>query len=88
MEASIALQRDPALKHPPGSPHAGNLLMPYGWGVVLTRITRKQFRDETNLAEVLDPHWVIFQDEMTEGVEAEAFQQRLWDIFQHAPARP
>ncbi|MCX7069560.1 MAG: NERD domain-containing protein [Gammaproteobacteria bacterium] len=83
MEVSIALQRDPALKHPPGSPHAGNLLMPYGWGVVLTRITRKQFRDETNLAEVLDPQRVIFQDEMTEGVEVEAFQQRLWDMFPH-----
>ncbi|MCX7061493.1 MAG: NERD domain-containing protein [Gammaproteobacteria bacterium] len=83
MEVSVALQRDPALKHPPGSPHPGNLLMPYGWGVVLTHITRKQFRDETNLAEVLESQWVIFQDEMTEGVDAEAFQQWLSDIFPH-----
>lgn len=57
--------------------------MPYGWGVVKTRITRQQFRDEINLAEVLDPHWVIFQDEMTEGVDAEACQQRLRDMFPH-----
>lgn len=82
LEVKMALERDPALKQPAGSPHAGNLLMPYGWGVVLTRITRKQF-EGTNLAEVLDPQRVIFQDEMTEGVEAEAFQQRLWDMFPH-----
>lgn len=82
LEVKMALERDPALKQPAGSPHAGNLLMPYGWGVVLTRITRKQF-EGTNLAEVLDPHRVIFQDEMVEGVDAEAFQQRLWDMFPH-----
>lgn len=82
LEVKMALERDPALKQPAGSPHAGNLLMPYGWGVVLTRITRKQF-EGTNLDEVLDPQRVIFQDEMTESVEAEAFQQRLWDMFPH-----
>lgn len=82
LEVKMALERDPALKQPAGSPHAGNLLMPYGWGVVLTRITRKQF-ESTNHAEVLDPQRVIFQDEMTESVEAEAFQQRLWDMFPH-----
>ncbi len=26
---------------------------------------------------------MIFQDEMTESVEAETFQQRLWDMFPH-----
>ena len=82
MEVTMLLQKDPALKQPAHSPRAGNLIMPFGWGVVLTRITRKQF-EGAGLAEVLDPQQVIFQDEMTESVEPEAFQQRLWDMFRH-----
>ena len=82
LEVAVTLQKDPALRQPAGSPHAGNLIMPYGWGVVMTRLTRKQF-ETTNLAEVLDPQRVIFKDEMTESVEDEAFQQRLWDMFHH-----
>lgn len=83
LEVANALQKDPALKQAAGAPHAGNLLMPYGWGVVMTRITRRQYLEDSNLSEVLDPQRVIFQDEMTEGVDAETFQQRLWDMFQH-----
>jgi superfamily I DNA/RNA helicase len=56
--------------------------LPYGWGVVLTRITRKQF-EAAELGEVLDPQRVIFQDEMTESVDDGEFQQRLWDMFHH-----
>lgn len=82
LEVATALQKDAALKWPTGSRRAGNLIMPYGWGVVLTRITRKQF-DSAELAEVLDPQSVICQDEMTETVDDEAFQQRLWDMFRH-----
>ena len=33
------------------------------------------------LGEVIPPNRVICQDEMLEGVEAEAFQQRLWEMF-------
>src|SRR5476649_1629089 len=82
MEVVMMLQRDPALTQPAGSPYAGNLIMPFGWGVVMTAITRKQF-EGTNLAEVLNPQQVLFQDEITETVDAEAFQQRLWNMFQH-----
>lgn len=82
LEVKMALEKDPALRQPAGSPHAGKLAMPYGWGVVLSNISRKQF-ESTNLAEVLDPQRVIFQDEMTVSVDDEAFQQRLWDMFHH-----
>ncbi|SDT23353.1 3'-5' exonuclease [Pseudomonas oryzae] len=80
LEVVTTLQKDPELKQPPGSKYTGALVMPYGWGVVLTAITRRQF-EQTDLAEVLDPTHVLFQDEMTEGVEDEVFQQRLWDMF-------
>ncbi|MDV7210976.1 NERD domain-containing protein/DEAD/DEAH box helicase [Azotobacter beijerinckii] len=80
LEVAVTLQKDPALKQAADSPHAGKLAMPYGWGVVLAGITRKQF-EATELAEVLDPQRVICQDEMGETVEPEAFQQRLWEMF-------
>jgi hypothetical protein len=77
-----ALERDKQLVHPDGS-HQGKLAFPWGHGVVFTRITRKQF-DTAGLGEAIEPHLVICQDEMVEGVEPEAFQQRLWNMFPHA----
>jgi hypothetical protein len=74
------LRQDPQLIHPPGSAFEGRLTFPYGYGVVLTNITRKQF-DESGLATALQPHLVICKDEMTESAEAEAFQSRLWAMF-------
>lgn len=74
------LQHDPALRHPPGHTYEGKLLMPWGYGVVLANISRKQF-DAGQLDAVIPPHLVICQDEMYESVEAEAFQERLWAMF-------
>lgn len=73
------LQKDPQLVFSNGRMQ-GQLLFPWSYGVVLANISRKQF-DSTDLAEVLEPHRVICQDEMIEAVEIEAFQQRLWDMF-------
>lgn len=74
------LRRDAQLVNPPGSPYEGNLNFPYGYGVVLTSITRHQF-ETSGLAEVMQPHLVICKDEMTESAEAEGFQSRLWAMF-------
>lgn len=73
------LQRDPQLVHQEGK-HRGNLIMPWGFGVVLTNITRKQF-DATELSSVLPAHLVICKDEMLESTSAEDFQQALWTMF-------
>jgi hypothetical protein len=77
------LERDPALRNPPSHRHAGKLIMPWGHGVVLTNVRRKQFIDG-KLDEVIPAHLVICSDEMYETVEAESFQQRLWAMFPHA----
>ncbi len=74
------LERDPQLLAPDGHPHCGKLVCPYGFGVVLSEITRKQF-DSTDLEEVFPAHLVICKDEMTEGTDAERFQERLWAMF-------
>jgi len=73
------LERDPMLVWPSGS-LKGKPFFPYGHGVVLTNITRKQF-DKTDMGEALPAHLVICQDEMTESVDPEAFQRRLWEMF-------
>lgn len=77
-----ALERDAQLVHAVG-PHQGKLAFPWGHGVVFTQITRNQF-EAAGLAEAIDPNYVICSDEMPETVDAERFQQRLWDMFPHA----
>lgn len=77
-----ALERDPQLVQASG-PHQGKLAFPWGYGVVLTRITRKQF-ESAGLDEAIAPHSVICSDEMPESAEAAEFQQRLWHMFAHA----
>lgn len=76
-----ALSRDKQLVHPEG-PHQGKLIFPWGYGVVFTRITRKQF-EAAGLGEAIDPDLVICQDEMLETADGEDFQQRLWNMFPH-----
>lgn len=74
------LESDQALVGEPGTSYEGKLIFPWGYGVVLSNITRKAF-DATDLANVIPAERVICQDEMTETVEPEAFQQRLWGMF-------
>ena len=73
------LEKDPQLVRHSGR-YQGRLAFPYGYGVVLSNITRTQF-DTHGLGEVLPEHQVICRDEMTESAEAEEFQKRLWDMF-------
>ncbi|MCE5233898.1 MAG: 3'-5' exonuclease [Mizugakiibacter sp.] len=80
MEVKTLLERDPALRHPEAHRRAGKLIMPWGWGVVLTNITRAQF-DEAQLENFIPQNGVICKDEMAESVDHEEFQKRLWDMF-------
>jgi hypothetical protein len=73
------LQKDPQLTLSSGK-LAGHLLFPWSYGVVLTNISRKQF-EEGQLDQVIEPGRVICQDEMLESMDAEEFQQRLWNMF-------
>jgi hypothetical protein len=73
------LQRDPQLVFSSGR-EAGKLMFPWSYGVVFPNLTRKQFEDG-GLGEIIPPQRVICRDEMYEDVEPEAFQQRLWEMF-------
>jgi len=73
------LQQDSQLQQAEGQ-YKGRLCVPFGYGVVLANITRKQF-ESAQLDAVIEPHRVICRDEMLENVEAEDFQKRLWGMF-------
>lgn len=74
-----ALKRDRQLVQQEGM-HQGQLAFPWSYGVVLPHITRKQFTDSA-LDLAIEPHRVLCRDEMTETVDAEDLQSRLWDMF-------
>lgn len=80
------LQKDPQLIHAEGR-YQGHLVFPYGYGVVLSNITRKQF-EASDLGEVLPEHQTICKDEMVDSVDPEAFQERLWNMFSFQFSKP
>lgn len=80
------LQQDPQLLHQSGR-YQGHLVFPYGYGVVLSSISRKQFAS-TDLGEVLPEHQTICKDEMAASVDPEAFQERLWGMFKVQFSQP
>jgi hypothetical protein len=80
MEILRLLQADPALLQPAGHRREGKLVMPWGFGVVLTNITRHQF-EQMELDNFLTSGNVICRDEITEIIDEEEFQKRLWDMF-------
>ncbi len=62
--------------------HKGKLLMPWGYGVVFSNITRLQF-EKAEIGEVIPDVHTICKDEMAESVDIEEFQKRLWDMFNY-----
>lgn len=74
------LQKDPALVGSADAPYPGKLLCPWTYGVVLSNITRSQF-EAADLGDVIPESRVICKDEMTEAIEPEAFQSRIWQMF-------
>jgi hypothetical protein len=84
------LAEDPQLCEASGN-YQGKLCFPYGYGVVLTNITRKQLDgalSEEEQSLVLPGRLVICKDEMTESVDALDFQERLWGMFRYNFKRP
>ena len=72
------LEKDRALVQQEGK-YQGKLVIPYGYGVVFSNITRKAF-NESELPAVFELHLVISKDEMLPNTDAGEFQQRIWDL--------
>ncbi|GBO53403.1 DNA helicase II related protein [Pseudanabaena sp. lw0831] len=80
LHAVKLLERDAELVHAIASDHAGKCIVPYGYGVVFTNITRAVF-DKQGLGDAIESNLVICQDEMYDSVDRGDFQQKLWDMF-------
>lgn len=74
------LQHHPELLQKEGQ-HRGKLLMPWGWGAVLTRIKLSEVAGDTSFFEVFEPQKVMLADDLLDTTETMAFQQKLWGMF-------
>lgn len=80
-----ALAKDPLLCHAEGL-RKGKLIIPYGWGVVFTNISRNQvlqMGNQDSMESILPEHLIMYSDDLSEKVESEAFQEKLWDMFNY-----
>ncbi|MBP0999748.1 UvrD-helicase domain-containing protein [Serratia fonticola] len=84
-ETTNSLKKDPQLIQEKER-YKGNFCLPYGYGVYLSNITRKQFNqlfpDETSKS-VLPSELVICKDELTEFMSAEKITARLKKLIPH-----
>lgn len=79
------LSADPLLRQK-NSAYKGNLILPYGWGVVFTNIKRQHIEEaipDEARESLLPDHLMIYKDEMTPSTDAECFQERLWGMFNY-----
>ena len=83
MEVINMLQADKALQQIEGL-HNGRLKIPYGHGVVLSHIPRKNMFAALAAdarEKVLPDHLVLYQEDLHDGVDAETIQEQLWGMF-------
>lgn len=74
------LEQHPELCHPAG-PHKGKVILPWGWGAVLSHVKRADVEGNASFQAVFDAHRVLLADDLAEDVDAMAFQERLWAMF-------
>jgi len=74
------LQHHSDLLHKEGQ-HLGKLLMPWGWGAVLSHIKLTDVAGDSSFFEVFEPHKVMLADDLADTVDTMAFQQKLWGMF-------
>lgn len=74
------LQHHPDLLHKEGQ-YKGKLLMPWGWGAVLSHIKVADVQGDTSFSEVFEPQKVMLADDLVDTVDTMVFQQKLWGMF-------
>jgi hypothetical protein len=79
LELVDLMQRDPALVHAAG-PFRGQLLFPYGWGVVFAGL-RAADVDGSDFHSIYPAHKVLLRDDLDDSLPVAALQQRLWGLF-------
>jgi hypothetical protein len=80
MDVHRLFEKHPELCHSAG-PHKGKVILPWGWGAVLSHIKQADVEGNTSFQAVFDPAKVLLSDDLAEDVEPMAFQERLWGMF-------
>lgn len=81
-----SLKNDPQLRQQEGH-YRGSFIMPYGYGVYLTNITRAQLNkafSAEEMAEILPPDLVICKDELNEFMNQQQIASRLGSLIKHS----
>jgi len=73
------IQGDGMLLHPAGHAYQGKSIVPFGYSVAFTNITRNQFA-QTDLREVFPEDCYVFEDEMSVSTNAEVFCESIWSM--------
>jgi len=84
-QAINSLEHDRHLQHNEGN-YRGRLMFPYGWGVVFTNIKRDQIEqkiDADTQQRLLPDHQVMYKDDLSDRLDEDRFQQKLWQMFTH-----
>lgn len=79
LEIVDAMRADPGLVHAKGH-FRGQLLFPYGWGVVFAGLREAELAG-SDFHAVFPRHRVLLRDDLDESLGAEALMQRLWGLF-------
>ncbi|MEO5732094.1 MAG: 3'-5' exonuclease [Rubrivivax sp.] len=79
LELVRLMEHDPALVHDSGA-FAGRLLFPYGWGVVMASLCSADVAG-SDFDSLFPISRTLLRDDLDDGVDAAAFQQRLWGMF-------
>lgn len=74
------LEKHPELCHS-GGPHKGRVILPWGWGAVLSHVKRADVDGNASFHEVFEPAKVMLADDLSDDVDAMTFQERIWGMF-------
>ena len=73
------MQDDPGLQQQEGS-HAGNFILPWGYGCVMAQVERAQITDP-RWDTLFPPHLTLTKEDLADDLDPAAFQERLWGMF-------
>lgn len=79
-EVHRLFEKHPELCHQDG-PHKGRVILPWGWGAVLSHVKRAEVEGNASFQAVFEPTKVLLADDLAEDVDPMAFQERLWAMF-------
>jgi hypothetical protein len=83
IEIKELLERDPLLVQQEDGRYKGKLLLPWGYGVVFTNISREEF-SRMQLDQAIPLDRALFKEDFAEGVNSESLQQKLWGMFTYS----